>query len=229
MKTYKWFDEKRLEMIISIADKMLYPQLFGHLSSRKLIKIIETLETANVDVEMTVDERSGDITEEMHSVLIAELGNEISQAIVGETVRLLDAELIEELSNDDTRTIDLDASDGKPLMERLPILHNTIDEIITEIKKKYIKTFSLEKSYIIASPLMISVLQSSSRSVFAPEKVGAFKGPNNTMLIGLLDGISVYSYIFDSCATVELIIGYNDIATGECESKPIIVRGLSFI
>jgi len=42
------------------------------------------------------------------------------------------------------------------------------------------------------------VLQSAAKSVFAPAVEGSFKGPNNTMLVGTLNGmIKVYSYIWD--------------------------------
>jgi hypothetical protein len=46
--------------------------------------------------------------------------------------------------------------------------------------------------------MIVSVLQSAARSVFAPAVEGSFKGPNNTQLVGTLNGqIKVYSYLWN--------------------------------
>lgn len=53
-------------------------------------------------------------------------------------------------------------------------------------------------NFIVVSPMVVSVLQSASKSVFAPAVAGAFKGPNNTELVGTLNGtIKVYSYLWN--------------------------------
>jgi hypothetical protein len=53
---------------------------------------------------------------------------------------------------------------------------------------------------------MVSILQSAAKSVFAPAVEGSFKGPNNTMMVGTLNGtIKVYSYIWNQAgATLNL-------------------------
>jgi hypothetical protein len=54
-------------------------------------------------------------------------------------------------------------------------------------------------NYMVASPMVVSVLQAAAKSVFAPAVSGSFKGPNNTMLVGTLNGtIKVYSYLWNS-------------------------------
>lgn len=73
-------------------------------------------------------------------------------------------------------------------------------------------------NYIVVSPMMVSVLQSAAKSVFAPAVQGSFKGPNNTMLVGTLNGtIKVYSYLwnqaqpsggFGGAGTDVILVGY---------------------
>lgn len=49
---------------------------------------------------------------------------------------------------------------------------------------------------IFASPMLISVMQSSTKSMFRPAVEGSFKGPNHVMLVGTLDDkYDVYCYL----------------------------------
>jgi len=53
-------------------------------------------------------------------------------------------------------------------------------------------------NFIVVSPMMVTVLQAAAKSAFAPAVAGSFKGPNNTMLVGTLNGtIKVYSYLWN--------------------------------
>lgn len=68
-------------------------------------------------------------------------------------------------------------------------------------------------NFIVCSPIMVSILQTSAKSVFAPAVAGSFKGPNNFMLVGILNGtISVYSYISNQLSghddVERILIGY---------------------
>jgi hypothetical protein len=68
------------------------------------------------------------------------------------------------------------------------------------------------------SPLIVSVLQSASKSVFAPAVAGSFEGPNNTKLVGTLNGsIKVYTYIYHDQGTEPILMGYKG-GTGEMDS-----------
>ncbi len=59
-------------------------------------------------------------------------------------------------------------------------------------------------NFMVASPMVVSILQSAAKSVFAPAVSGSFKGPNNTMLVGTLNGtIKVYSYLWNSASPNE--------------------------
>jgi hypothetical protein len=70
-----------------------------------------------------------------------------------------------------------------------------INEVANEIARK---TRLGAGNFIVVSPMIVSVLQSAAKSVFAPAVEGSFKGPNNTQLAGTLNGsIKVYSYLWN--------------------------------
>jgi hypothetical protein len=47
--------------------------------------------------------------------------------------------------------------------------------------------------------MMVSVLQTAAKAVFAPAIEGSFEGPNDTKLVGTLNGkIKVYSYLWNA-------------------------------
>lgn len=60
-------------------------------------------------------------------------------------------------------------------------------------------------NFIVVPPAIVTVLQSAAKSVFAPAVEGSFKGPNNTMLVGTLNGtIKVYSYLWNSAQSTDI-------------------------
>lgn len=74
-------------------------------------------------------------------------------------------------------------------------------------------------NFIVVPPAIVTVLQSAAKSVFAPAVEGSFKGPNNTQLVGTLNGtIKVYSYLWNSTqatnttpngtGNMEVLVGY---------------------
>lgn len=82
---------------------------------------------------------------------------------------------------------------------RLGIL---INAIANEIGRK---TRRGTGNFVVVSPMIVSVLQSAAKSVFAPAVEGSFKGPNNTQLVGTLNGsIKVYSYLWNQASGIEL-------------------------
>lgn len=89
-----------------------------------------------------------------------------------------------------------------------------INAVANEIARK---TRRGTANFIVVSPMMVSVLQTAAKSVFAPAVEGSFKGPNNTMLVGTLNGsIKVYSYLWNQASATEfggtgadqILIGY---------------------
>ena len=114
------------------------------------------------------------------------------------------------------RTFDFDASLGPNYApawvgDRYSHLAVYINEVANEIARK---TRRGAGNYIVVSPVMVSVLQSAAKAVFAPAVEGSFKGPNNTMLVGTLNGtIKVYSYIWNqeqiaSSGANRILVGY---------------------
>ena len=79
--------------------------------------------------------------------------------------------------------------------DRLANLGVIIGRVANEIARK---TRRGAGNFIVVSPMIVNVLQNAAKSVFAPAVEGSFKGPNNTQLVGTLNGqIKVYSYLWN--------------------------------
>lgn len=79
--------------------------------------------------------------------------------------------------------------------DRFSNLGAQINWVANEIARK---TRRGAGNFVVVSPMIVSLLQSASKSVFAPAIEGSFKGPNNTQLVGTLNGtIKVYSYLWN--------------------------------
>ena len=79
--------------------------------------------------------------------------------------------------------------------DRLANLGVLVNRVANEIGRKTRRGVG---NFMVVSPLVVSILQSAAKSVFAPAVEGSFKGPNNTMLVGTLNGtIKVYSYLWN--------------------------------
>jgi hypothetical protein len=137
----------------------------------------------------------------------AELTASLSAAIVGE----IDNEIINDLIAlaGTTDTYDMSAAfTGVPnyVGDRHAVLGVLINKVANEIARK---TRRGPANWIVVSPLVVSVLQSASKSVFAPTVSGSFDGPNNTKLVGTLNGsIKVYTYIYHEVGTESILLGF---------------------
>lgn len=100
--------------------------------------------------------------------------------------------------------------------DRFAALGVIINKVANDIARK---TRRGQANWIVVSPLVVSVLQSATKSVFAPAVSGSFEGPNNTKLVGTLNGnIKVYSYLYFSEGFDEpILLGYKG-GTGEMDS-----------
>lgn len=131
-----------------------------------------------------------------------DLESEMTKALSAEIVQEIDAEIIQDLLGlaGTVRTFDFDASAGTTYApawvgDRYSHLAVFINEIANEIARK---TRRGAGNFIVVSPVVVSILQSAAKAVFAPAVEGSFKGPNNTQLVGTLNGtIKVYSYIWN--------------------------------
>ena len=135
-----------------------------------------------------------------------DLESEMTQAMSAEIVQEIDQEIITDLI---ALAGTVDSFDGAAagaygtggnytpayVGDRLANLGVIVNRVANEIARK---TRRGAGNFIVVSPLIVSVLQSAAKSVFAPAVEGSFKGPNNTMLVGTLNGtIKVYSYIWN--------------------------------
>lgn len=106
--------------------------------------------------------------------------------------------------------------------DRFAALGVLINKVANQIARK---TRRGKANWMVCSPLVVSALQSATKSVFAPAVQGSFDTPNQTKLVGTLNGdIKVYSYVFwdqeaTGAATTQdpIIMGYKG-GTGEMDS-----------
>jgi hypothetical protein len=141
-----------------------------------------------------------------------DIESEMTQALSAEIVQEIDAEIISDLL---ALAGTVQTFDGNPagtygggaagnytpayVGDRLANLGVLINYVANEIARR---TRRGAGNFIVVSPLVVSVLQSAAKSVFAPAVEGSFKGPNNTMLVGTLNGtIKVYSYLWNNAGT----------------------------
>jgi len=137
-----------------------------------------------------------------------DLESEMSQALSAEIVQEIDAEIISDLIALAGTVDSFDGAGGGVyggggsgnyapayIGDRLANLGVIINRVANEIGRKTRRGVG---NFIVVSPMVVSVLQSAAKSVFAPAVEGSFKGPNNTMLVGTLNGsIKVYSYLWN--------------------------------
>lgn len=149
-----------------------------------------------------------------------DLESEMSQAISAEIVQEIDSEILSDLlalagtvGVYDYASIGL-GPDYQPayLGDRFANLGIVINAVCNEIARK---TRRGPGNFIVVSPMVVSILQSAAKSVFAPAVEGSFKGPNNTMLVGTLNGsIKVYSYLWNQVSGLSattndtILVGY---------------------
>jgi len=134
-----------------------------------------------------------------------DLESEITKALSAEIVQEIDAEIINDLLAlaGTVRTFDMALTVGPEYApafvgDRFANLGVRINEVANVIARK---TRRGAGNFIVVSPMIVSVLQSAAKAVFAPAVEGEFKGPNNTEMVGTLNGrIKVYSYLWNQAA-----------------------------
>lgn len=153
-----------------------------------------------------------------------DLESEMTQALSAEIVQEIDQEIITDLI---ALAGTVDSFDGSGvgnytptfIGDRLSNLGIVINRVANEIARK---TRRGAANFIVGSPLLVSVLQSAAKSVFAPAIEGSFKGPNNTMLVGTLNGtIKVYSYLWNQ-AGAGLDLGSGGASPGSADDVILI-------
>jgi hypothetical protein len=140
-----------------------------------------------------------DLEAEITAALSAEIVSEIDNEIINDLIAL--AGTVETFDMNGTFT-------GVPnyVGDRHAVLGTLINKVANEIARK---TRRNAANWIVVSPIVASVLQSAAKSVFAPAVSGSFEGPNNTKLIGTLNGsIKVYTYIYHDTGSEPILVGY---------------------
>ncbi len=144
-------------------------------------------------IEAMQDMKNGhgmDIETEMTRALSAEIVQEIDAEIIGDLIALAGT-----ASSYDGSLTGVGPYTPTFIGDRFANLQSVINYVANEIARK---TRRGAGNFIVVSPLIVSVLQSAAKSVFAPAVKGEFKGPNNTQLAGTLNGqIKVYSYLWN--------------------------------
>ena len=149
-----------------------------------------------------------------------DLESEITASLSAAVVSEIDNEIINDLIAlaGTTESFDMAGTfTGVPnyVGDRHAVLGVLINKVANEIARK---TRRGPANWIVVSPLVVSVLQSAAKSVFAPAVSGSFDGPNNTKLVGTLNGgIKVYTYIYHDSGTEPILMGFKG-GSGEMDS-----------
>lgn len=143
-----------------------------------------------------------------------DLESEMTQALSAEIVQEIDAEIITDLLALAGTTATFDGASPSTFTtnyspayvgDRLANLGVMVNYVANEIGRR---TRRGSGNFMVVSPMIVSVLQSASKSVFAPAVEGSFKGPNNTQLVGTLNGqIKVYSYLWNNTRSTDVNSG----------------------
>lgn len=135
-----------------------------------------------------------DLETEMSNAMSAEIVQEIDQEILTDLLAL--AGTVETFDGAGAGVYGTGGNYRPTFIgDRFANLGVIVNRVANEIARK---TRRGAGNFIVVSPMMVSVLQSAAKSVFAPAVAGSFKGPNNTMLVGTLNGtIKVYSYLWN--------------------------------
>lgn len=173
-----------------------------------------------------------------------DLESELTQVISAEIVQEIDSEILSDLlalagtvNSYDYTTVGVGANyQPAYLGDRFANIGVVINAVANEIARK---TRRGAGNFIVVSPMVVSILQSAAKSVFAPAVSGSFKGPNNTQLVGTLNGtIKVYSYLWNqvsglgSSVNDVILVGYkggngeNDTGYFYCPYIPLMSSGV---
>lgn len=148
-----------------------------------------------------------------------DLESELSQVVSAEIVQEIDSEILTDLialagtvAAYDYTSVGVTGYQPAYLGDRFANMGVIINAVANEIARK---TRRGPGNFIVVSPMVVSILQSAAKSVFAPAVAGSFKGPNNTMLVGILNGtIKVYSYLWNQVSGLggtvadTILVGY---------------------
>ena len=205
-------DDVATGMAAATAD---FESFGGRNMELRVLKQSVTAQTRRLQAKWTIE-----AMQDLNAMHGLDLESEITGALSAEIVQEIDNEIINDLLTlaGTPETFDMAGSfTGTPhyVGDRHAVLGVLINKVSAEIARK---TRRGPANFIVVSPLVAAALQSASKSVFAPAVSGSFEGPNNTKLIGTLNGsIKVYSYLYHDTGAEPILVGYKG-GNGETDS-----------
>lgn len=142
-----------------------------------------------------------------------DIENEMTRALSTQIIQEIDNEIITDLYSLAGTVASYDGSVPvaagfyKPTFagDRLANLGIQINQIANTIARK---TRKGPANWILVSPMVVSALQAAAKSQWAPAVEGSFSGPNNSKLVGTLNGsIKVYTYIWNDVNSTDIVGG----------------------
>ena len=135
--------------------------------------------------------------------------SELLNGLTAEIAQEMDAEVINDLLGiaGTIRTYDYDQTDGPNYApawvgDRFANLGVKIMEVANEIARKTRRNPG--GNFVVASPMITTVLQTAKHAVFAPFVQGNFEVPFNNQMIGTLNGrLKVYNYLWNQASSVD--------------------------
>jgi len=227
MKT--WFDEKRMEMLNSACEQVLSPQIQGPLSFAEIVQLAGLLESHNNESVRKnavgdLSQHNIDIDAELRLALVADAVADFDNKTIGNFTWGAEKEHVMDLSKDSNG----EETPAAYVGDRLAVISEKIKRIIDYFPED-------GKSFILCTPLMLSVFQSAAKAKYVAtlENKKAFKGPNGIALVGSLDKTPLYSYLpnyqFGASSNDDdmIIIGNYQETKDGATTQRLIVKNLS--
>ncbi len=190
------------------ADTGTFESFGGRNLQLEVLKQTVTAKTRRLQAKWSIEamqdlssQHGLDLEAEITGALSAEIVSEIDNEIISDLIALAGI----------PETFDMNPAGGYAYApayvgDRHAVLGVLINKVANEIARR---TRRGAGNFIVVSPLIVSILQSASKSVFAPAVAGSFEGPNNTKLVGTLNGtIKVYSYLYHDQGSEPILVGY---------------------
>ena len=189
------------------ADTGLFESYPGRTMSLRVLKQTITAGSRKLSARMTMEAQQ-DLDKQWGIDLESELSGALSSEIISEIDNEILVDLTALAGTVDSYDMNSSSFTGTPnyVGDRHAVLGVIISRVANEIARK---TRRGAGNFVVVSPVVATVLQSASRSVFAPAVQGSFESPTGTRLIGTLNGtIKVYSYLYHDQGTEAILVGY---------------------
>lgn len=227
-----WFDEKRIEMLNKACEQVLSPQVQGPLSFADVIQLAGLLESHNTEatIRNAIKIETGEIADDTL--------NEMSKALVAETVQRFDSKTISNFTWGAEKEHVMDLSEPRTFGNAPAPAPTYVGDklaVIPEKMRKILNYFPEDgENFVLATPVAISLLQCAEKAEFVASSEGAFKGPNNTMLVGYIDEVPIYSYFADYAVAIDpndedfIILGNYQKSKDAAVTQRLLVKNISF-